>query len=127
MPEERPKPNPGKWRVGAYYRNVARVRISSLWEARCSAFRVEPGTVWLCNRVFSRLERPCQVSPYWLDYIELLTFDPRPDAIPDGLINFNCIIGSWSNHTRGFVEIESPLELLALSEDGTLPVTLVDR
>ncbi len=122
MSEERPELGPGAWRIGAYYRNVVRIRVSYLWDARCKPFRVDSGTIWFCNRVFSKLEKPRQMEPYWLDYIELLATDPREGAEAGKLIHFNCMVGSWINHTRGFDEIESPLDLLALSGAGLLPL-----
>ena len=122
MGERRSEPDPGAWKIGAYYRNVVRVRISTLWDLRCSPFRVETGTVWFCNRVFSKLETPLYFSPYWLNYIELLADDPRPEAAGGKLIHLNCMVSSCVGHTRGFSEIDSPLDLLALSGDGLLPI-----
>ncbi len=123
MIPERPEPEPGAWVIGAYYRNFVRIRIAVLWDARCKPFRVESGTIWICNRVFRKLEKPRQEAPYWLDYVELIAVDPRPGADPSKVIHFNCMIGNWINHTRGFKQIESPLDLLALSCDKQLPVT----
>lgn len=117
------EPDPGPWTIGAYYRNdVFDHTIRTVFGAPCKPFKVRCGAIWLAESVRRIQAVDTDGSSYYADFIRLLTLDPRPNDGGERYVNLDYDLSPYARTTRCFLEITSPLELLALTDAGLLPV-----
>lgn len=107
------------WAIGAYYRSSYRIIVSSMWGAPTSLIKVPSDSIWYCAEA---LEPLGMSSIEDTTFVRLVARDPRFDPQLNRLLHYDMPVDRWIRRLRGFTEITSGIELLALIESNQLPI-----